>query len=197
MSRILVVYYTRSGTARTVAGRLAGLLGADLEEIVDPTPRAGWRGFVRSAVEARRAQLAPIAPSQHDPADYDLVVIGTPIWFASVSSPVRAYLRRHRGAIRAAAFFCTYGGSGSGRVLEQMKAEAKLEPVARMALREDDLPTVLASLSIERFASEVRAAPPTLQVVPAVAVAAATPPPTPSSPSSDEGSRRAPDLMKH
>ena len=167
MSRILVAYYSRTGTVREVARRLATLLGADLEEIVDPTPRAGSIGFVRSAFEARRRRIPPIAPSSHDPADYELVVIGTPVWASSVSSPVRAYLRHHRGAIRAAAFFCTYGGSGSHQAFAQMQEESGLAPIARMVLRQDDVETVTANLTIDRFAAELGTEPAQpLRVVP-------------------------------
>jgi flavodoxin len=159
MSRILIAYYSRTGTTREVARRLAALLGADLEEIADPTPRSGWLGFLRSAVEARRRRLAPIAPGEHDPADYDLLVIGSPVWASSMSSPVRAYLRRHRGAIHHTAYFCTCGGVGSTPVFAQMKEETGLDPVARMVLRQEELATVTSDVMIERFAAQVRAAP--------------------------------------
>jgi hypothetical protein len=158
MSRILVVYYSRTGTVREVARRLATQLGADIDEISDPTPRAGVLGFIRSAFEARRRRIAPIAPSDRNPADYDLVVIGTPVWGASMSSPVRAYLQRHHGAIRAAAFFCTCGSTGSPRVFAQLEDLSGLEPAARMVLRQDDVGTVTANLTIDRFADEITAA---------------------------------------
>lgn len=157
-ARILVVYYSRSGTTREVAVQLCARLGADSEEISDPTPRKGVLGFLRSGFEAQRRRLPPIAPSRNDPADYDVVIIGTPVWAASISSPVRAYLRRHRGILRKVAFFCTCGGSGSHGALAQMQEELEREPVVRMQLRQDDVGTVSAEAVIERFVEHVRAA---------------------------------------
>lgn len=157
--RILVVYFSRSGTTRDVAHRLGALLGADLEEIEDPTPRSGWLGFLRCGYEAQRRQLPTIAPANREPGDYDIVVVGTPVWVASVSSPVRAYLRKHRGALRSAAFFCTCGGSGGRRALEQMEEECGRPPVVRMQLRQDDIGTVTADLAVERFVTRILAAP--------------------------------------
>ncbi len=157
-ARILVVFFSRSGTTREVAEQLGARLGADLEEISDPTPRTGVFGFVRSSYEAQRRQLPPIASSHHDPADYDLVVIGTPVWTSSVSSPVRAYLRRHRDVLRKVAFFCTCGGSGSRGALAQMQEEVGHEPVVRMQLRQDDVGTVSTEAVLERFVDRVRAA---------------------------------------
>ncbi len=158
MSRILVAYYSRTGTVREVARRLATALGADIEEIADPTPRAGVLGFMRSGFEARRRRIPAIAPSDRNPADYDLVVIGTPVWAMSVSSPVRAYLQRHRSDLRATALFCTCRGMGGRQVLAQMQELSGLEPAARMVLREDDIGTVTANLGIDRFATEIAAA---------------------------------------
>jgi len=157
-ARILVVYYSRSGTTREVAEQLATLLGADLEEISDPTPRTGVLGFLLSCIEAQRRRLPPIASSIHAPAGYDLVVIGTPVWTSSVSNPVRAYLRRHRDVLRKVAFFCTCGGSGSRGALAEMQEEVGHEPVVRMQLRQDDVGTVSAEAVLERFVDRVRAA---------------------------------------
>jgi flavodoxin-like protein len=157
MKRILIAYYSRSGNTRRVATRLAADLGADLEGIVDPTYRSGVFGYQRSGFQAFFRRLAPIAPPAHDPGAYDLVVVGTPIWDMSVSSPVRTYLRRHRSALPTVAFFCTCGGLGSERVFDQMTGECGREPVARMVLTERDLATSATPIAIARFAVQIRA----------------------------------------
>jgi menaquinone-dependent protoporphyrinogen IX oxidase len=157
MKRILIAYYSRSGNTRRVAARLAADLGADLEEIVDPTHRSGVFGYQRSGFQAFFRRLAPIAPPAHDPGAYDLVVVGTPIWDMSVSSPVRSYLRRHRAALPTVAFFCTCGGVGSERVFGQMTDECGREPVARMVLTERDLAMSATPIAIARFAVQIRA----------------------------------------
>jgi menaquinone-dependent protoporphyrinogen IX oxidase len=157
MKRILIAYYSRSGNTRRVAARLAADLGADLEEIVDPTHRSGVFGYQRSGFQAFFRRLAPIAPPAHDPGAYDLVVVGTPIWDMSVSSPVRSYLRRHRSALTTVAFFCTCGGVGSERVFDQMTGECGREPVARMVLTERELAMSATPIAIARFAVQIRA----------------------------------------
>src|SRR3974390_2834355 len=111
-SRILVIYYSRTGTTREVARSLTAALQCDSEEIVEDGSRRGMLGYLRSLLGALRQSPARIAAAGKDPSSYDLIVIGTPVWAWSVSSPVRAYLIGNRARLPAVAFFCTLGGAG-------------------------------------------------------------------------------------
>ncbi len=119
--KILVVYYSRSGTTRKVAKSLSVSLGCEIEEIVDVDSRSGARSYLRSLMEGMRRRASRILPPNKDPASYDVVVIGTPVWAWSVSSPVRAYLAANRTRLPAVAFFCTLGGGGNDRAFAQMQ----------------------------------------------------------------------------
>jgi flavodoxin len=136
--RALVVYYSRTGHTRTIAEALAPALGADVEELRDPTERRGVLGYLRSGLEATLGVLAPIDAPEHDPSSYDLVVIGGPVW-GGVPSPIRTYLWLERARLPRTAFFVTYGGFGAESVLEQMGALAGKKPVATLAVREREM----------------------------------------------------------
>lgn len=137
--RALVVYYSRSGHTRTVAEALARALGADVEELRDPTERRGVLGYLRSGLEAGLGLLAPIRAPEHDPSRYDLVVVGGPVWSGGVPSPIRTYLWLERARLPRTAFLVTCGGFGAERVLEQMGALAGKKPVATLAVREREM----------------------------------------------------------
>lgn len=134
MSRVLVVYYSRSGTTRRVAEAISVALHCDIEAIVDRTSRAGAIGYLRSLVAAFQRRPSPIEATLKDPGSYDLVVIGTPVWAGSVSSPVRSYLMANKARLGKVAFFCTLGGRGSERAFGQMQGLAGKAPVARCAI---------------------------------------------------------------
>jgi flavodoxin len=137
MSRILVVYYTRTGTTQQLARWIAAAVDADLERIVDRRKRSGALGFLRSSWEAAMHKNVPIEPSVRDPTQYDLVVIGSPIWAESLASPVRSYLEANRNELRTVAFYCACTHShASRRVFAQMAELCGVEPVATMAVRE-------------------------------------------------------------
>lgn len=133
-SKTLVVFYLRSGTTRRIAEALSEALKCDLEEITEPKPRTGFLGYIRSLLEARRKRPSTIAPQKHDASSYDLVVIGTPVWAWSLSSPVRAYLMATANQLREVAFFCTLGAKGSESTFAQMTALVGKKPPAVCAI---------------------------------------------------------------
>lgn len=137
--KTLVVYHSRSGYTRRVAESLARRLDADLDEIVTEVPRGGPQGYVRCALESMLHLRAGIRGAQRDPGAYGRVLIGGPVWFWGLSSPVRSYLMKQRHRLPQVAFFCTMGGSGAERVFEAMKEISARHPVATLALTDDDI----------------------------------------------------------
>ena len=107
MSNTLVVYYSLTGNTRHVAEAIAAALNADLEIIEDTFNRDTSLGRPRSAIEGLLGLRSSITPPKHDLSEYDLVVVGTPVWSARLSSPVRAYLSQQRASLKRVAFFCT------------------------------------------------------------------------------------------
>jgi len=153
----LVVFYSRSGTTREAAERIARRLGAELEAILDPTDRRGIRGWIRSILDARRGRKPPIGPARNDPSRYDLVVVGTPVWDAHVSAPVRAYLSAHAGSLRKVAFFVTEGGRGEARVFREMRELAGRPAVATLLLLQRDVERGRDAPAIDSFVRMLRA----------------------------------------
>lgn len=139
MTKILVLYYSRTGFTRTIALQIAGACSADLEPIEDAAKRDPASGYVRSALEAALHVATPIRPAQHVPSDYDIVVIGTPIWFRNVPSPVRSYLTRHRRQFRRVAFFCSHDGSGQAKVLRDLESLCGRPAAATLAIADADV----------------------------------------------------------
>ena len=86
MSRSLVVFYSWTGNTGKVARALAETLSAELEEIREVKPRGGLFAFLRSGMEASRKRPAPIVRCSRNLADYDLVILGSPVWAASMAS---------------------------------------------------------------------------------------------------------------
>lgn len=147
--KVLIVYYSRTGHTRTLAHRIGDATQAAVEEIVPLAGRRGLLGYVRSALEARFSRCAAIAPPAHDPDRFDVVVIGTPVWAESLSSPVRTYLREHAAVLHRIAFFCTMAQRDSEQVFVQMQRCCARVPLAALALTERELADVGVSPSVD------------------------------------------------
>lgn len=153
---VLLVFYSRSGRTRSVARVLAASLECDAEELIDATDRRGVRGYLRSALDALLRRPVQLAALKADPLQYDLVIVGTPVWDAAVSAPVRAFLRDYGGQLHRVAFFLTYGGSGARRVFRQMRRLAGRKPLATLAVREVAVRRYQFEDDARRFVNDLR-----------------------------------------
>src|SRR5512134_2792956 len=105
MGNVLTVYFSRTGGTRKIADEIRARCGGELEPSEDVRGRAGSRGYLRSAREALKRSTAEIRPGKLNPGDFDLVILGTPVWAGHLSSPMRAYLAAHKGELKHVAFF--------------------------------------------------------------------------------------------
>ena len=138
--KTLVVYYSRTGNTKLLGDELAGALGADIEELKDTKNRMGVAGWLQCARDARRKHFADLEPVRHAPADYDLVVLGGPIWGFTMCSPTRTYAVMHRDSFTRVAFFCTAGGyKNIPASFEALKDATGMEPAATLGLSEGDV----------------------------------------------------------
>ncbi|WNL44056.1 flavodoxin [Dyella sp. BiH032] len=159
MSSILIAYYSRSGTTRQVARQLADKLGADLYAIQDARPRRGLFGYLQSALEAMRGSLPDIKPCTTPLSQYDMVVLGTPVWMGHLASPMRRFLHDKARYIRQAAFFCTMGGEGADTVFGEMEKLLCQDARATLALRQDEVMRNACQAQIAGFAADIAHAP--------------------------------------
>lgn len=126
--KALVVYYSRTGRTRKVAEAIADVLCCDKEEITDTQKRSGLIGFLRSGYQARRKLLIHINDLKKDVSEYDLVIIGTPVWSGTVSSPVRTFVHNFKDRLNNVAFFSTHGGDESQEEFNEMEAICGKKP---------------------------------------------------------------------
>ena len=88
MSKILVVYFSASGTTKQLAERLAKTMGADIHEIRPEIPYTdadlNWMDKKsRSSVEMNDKTFRPTISDKVENMDqYDTIFLGFPIWLA-------------------------------------------------------------------------------------------------------------------
>jgi menaquinone-dependent protoporphyrinogen IX oxidase len=158
MNSTLVVFHSRSGHTRRVAKALAERLHADIDEIVVHQRRDGPLGYVRCALEGLTGYAASVRATNHDPSQYAHVIIGTPVWFWSLSSPVRAWAQSHPLGAARLAFFCTMGGSGAEHAFEQLESVCGRAPQATLVLTQAQVASGFDA-ALSHFVSELQDRP--------------------------------------
>lgn len=129
----------------------------DSEELADTVDRSGPSGFMRSGREGMQKSLTKLKPIQKDPAKYDIVIIGTPIWSFNMSSPARTYLAENKGRFKKVAFFCTEGTVGEEATFKDMAEVCGKKPEGTLAIKARDLSQGSYMEKVKKFAGEARA----------------------------------------
>lgn len=158
MSKILVVYFSWTGHTREVAEAIAAGLGADLEAIREVNRRSGWLAFLRSAYEVLRGKLVAIVEPQKDPAAYDLVVLGTPVWAGRMSSPLLAYVTRERSRLARIAVFCTEGSASGEQAIRQVGEVCGKDPAVTLIVTAGELASGAWRQKVADFVNALRSA---------------------------------------
>jgi hypothetical protein len=128
--RILVVYYSLTGTTSKVAKDLAARLDADIERIEDTQHGVGFLNYLKASLHAWRQIPAVIGALQRDPAQYELTLVGTPVWCWQMTPAVRAYLQQTGSKPHKVAFFVTSGDTDIAKLAPSMEALANRKAVA-------------------------------------------------------------------
>lgn len=132
--RILIIYYSRTGTTKQVAEKIQKSLNCEIEEIIDTKNRKGPIGYISAGRDATMKKLTRLKEAKYNPSEYDLIIIGTPIWSWNISTPIRTYLENNKNKFNKVAFFCTMGGSGSNRCFNEMEKIINKKSIASLAL---------------------------------------------------------------
>jgi flavodoxin len=114
--KILVAYYSKSGNTERVAKNIAQRLNADMEKIIDKKNRGGLIGFITGGRDAMKKKTTEIGATDLDPAVYDLIIMGTPVWAGDMVPAVRSYLAQNKEKIKNLAFFETSGSTASEKI---------------------------------------------------------------------------------
>ena len=127
--KVLVLYYSQTGTTQAVAEELQKQLGADIERIEAVNPYNGdFQATIdRSRVEMESGELPELNPIQANLADYDVIFIGYPIWFGTYAMPIATLVKENDFAGKTVVPFCTFGSGGGASWKNLKKALPKAD----------------------------------------------------------------------
>lgn len=113
----LVVYYSKTGHTEKIAKDIASGLNADIEKIIDKKKRTGFFGFIFGGRDAMKKRLTDIEPVKKNPANYNLVILGTPVWAGNITPAVRTYIHMNKAKLKKTAFIISSGGAKPEKII--------------------------------------------------------------------------------
>ena len=125
--KVLVVYFSATGTTRQVAKQIAKIADADICEITPLTPYSdadlNWTNKQsRSSVEMNDEKARPeIKAVAVDVSQYDYVFLGYPIWWDLAPRAVNTFIETTNLAGKTVIPFATSGGSSIGNSVAVLK----------------------------------------------------------------------------
>ncbi|MDY4185814.1 MAG: flavodoxin [Sodaliphilus sp.] len=125
--KVLVVYFSATGTTRQVAKQIAKIADADICEIIPTKPYSSadldWTNKQsRSSVEMNDLKARPaIKPFSVDMSKYDFVFLGYPIWWDLAPRSVNTFIETTNLAGKTVIPFATSGGSNIGNSVAVLK----------------------------------------------------------------------------
>ena len=119
-NKILVAYFSATGTTAEVAQKLANAINADLFEIVPEQPYTSddlnWQNNQsRTSIEMGDKNSRPaIASKIEDLSQYNIVFVGSPIWWGREPSIMDTFIESYDFDGKTIIPFVTSGSSGIG-----------------------------------------------------------------------------------
>jgi len=125
-NKVLVIYYSLTGNTKSIAEKIRKKTGGDVLEI--ETVRTYPPEYSATTEEAKRelqtGDLPALKKNPPDMSSYDLILVGSPVWWYTVSTPVMSFLRQADFAGRKVSTFCTHEGR-IGKFFPHFKEQAK------------------------------------------------------------------------
>ncbi len=125
--KVLVVYFSQTGTTRAAAKKVQKAAGADMIRLT--TQKAYTKNYdelVDIAEKELEENARPdISTVVRNMAQYETVYIGYPIWWGAEPMAVRTFLEQHKMSGKTVVPFCTSGGSGISGSMAGIRQYAK------------------------------------------------------------------------
>ena len=125
-NNILIAYYSHSGNTKRLAEIIQRVAGGDLFEIKPKKeyPK-NYNEVVSLAKIEKEEKTKPELIDNGDTEKYDIVFLGTPVWWYTYATPIRTFLIQNDFDNKIIIPFCTHGGGGESMTYKDIEEMAK------------------------------------------------------------------------
>ena len=120
-----IVYYSMSDNCKMVAEKIAEKLGADTIRIEPEKayPDKGAKKFLWGGKSAVMGDEPKLKPYTFNAADYDRIIIGSPVWASRPAPPIKTFIKENAASLSGKKFaaFATMSGDSAGKTFDRLK----------------------------------------------------------------------------
>lgn len=132
-----IIYYSLQGNVRYVCEKVSKEIGADLIELVPVKayPDKGMVKFLWGGSAVTFKKKPDLEPYKFNAADYELVILATPVWASSFTPPLRTFFEDNDLTGKKIAVIATSAGGNSAKCFAALKEASKADSlVAELSL---------------------------------------------------------------
>jgi flavodoxin len=138
MVKILVVYYSLTGNTKFIAEMIAESLNSDILELkpvkelkADSGTKYFWGGY-----QATMRIKPKLEPFDTNPLDYEIIILGTPVWAWTYSPPIRSFLAKFDLKGKNVALWTCSAGDGVKAMSRLKDALKDANIIGNMSIRD-------------------------------------------------------------
>lgn len=138
--KILIVCYSESANQNTMTAArwIQQQVGGELCGIKTVTPYSdSYRKVLKESKHQLDNNIKPeILPLAQKVADYDIVFVGSPVWYGTFAPPLGTFFTQNDLSGKTVIPFCTHGGGGAGHLFDDVaKAAPKSKVLPGLTLK--------------------------------------------------------------
>jgi len=123
MKRILIAFFSHSGTTKKAADQIHAIVGGDIYEIKEkePYPRNYNAVTEQAKQEIAKGYQPALKGNLPDISEYDVIFAGSPNWWSTIAPPLSTFLSSSDFTGKTIIPFITHGGGGLNRTINDIK----------------------------------------------------------------------------
>ncbi len=153
--KTLIVYFTRTNTTRLIAEELGKALAVPVEEIIDKQNWSGLLGYLKAGRAAMQNGKSEIEDFKSNIADYEMLIIGSPVWAGNMPPAIRAFIEKYKNDIKRLAVFTTQGGERRQRIFSEISALSGKDLAAELLLTTKQIRLASYQENLHKFIEKI------------------------------------------
>lgn len=120
-SDVLVIYYSRSGNTEAMAREIARRFQADMIKLKAESYTLDFKGWINANLDAWNQNPVVIDPETIDISKYNLIILGSPIWYFRPAPPLWTFVEKNNFQGKAVVLFNTFNSRFKSEEIQRYK----------------------------------------------------------------------------